>query len=130
MKSESERVVRRMLLRVYWLSDAEVCAVVCAVVCAAVAVTKTHGRLVQSFSLQLPVSVDVLLRDLSLELGRFRLRHLHAVQWSHHLDVTLCRGSSSWMKENTTLCVCVCVRNLLLYADDTKKRKAAISLQM
>lgn len=52
---------------------------------------RSHRRLVQSFSLQLPVSVDVLLRDLGLKLGCLRLRHLHAVQGTDHLDVPLCR---------------------------------------
>lgn len=52
---------------------------------------RSHSRRVQRLALQLPGAVDVLLRDLRLELGRLHLGHLHAVERPHHLDLPLCR---------------------------------------
>lgn len=51
----------------------------------------THRRLMQSFSLQFPVSVDVLFWNLRLKLGCFCLSDLNAVQRTNNFDVTLCR---------------------------------------
>lgn len=51
----------------------------------------SHRGWVQRLALQLPGSMDVLLRDFRLKLGRLGLGHLHAVERPHHLDFPLCR---------------------------------------
>lgn len=52
---------------------------------------RSYGRLVQVFSFQFPVAVDVLLRYLCLKFSGLSLCHLHAVQRAHNLNVPLCK---------------------------------------
>lgn len=55
---------------------------------------KPYRRLVQSFSLQFPVSVDILLGNLSFKPGCLCLSDLHTVQGTDNLDITLCGEST------------------------------------
>lgn len=50
-----------------------------------------YSRLMQSLSFQFPVTMHILLRDLSLKSSSLGLCDLHAVQWTDNLDITLCR---------------------------------------
>lgn len=52
-----------------------------------VEVSAHRGR-TEDFSIQFPLAVNVILRDLHLETSRLSVKQLHAINWPNNLDVT------------------------------------------
>lgn len=48
----------------------------------------------KGLSIEFPVTMDILVRDLSLKLGDFSFCHFNAVQGPDKLNVTLCRTNT------------------------------------
>lgn len=64
----------------------------------------SHRGRTEEFSVQLPLAVDVVLRDLHFESSRLSIEQLHTVDWPDHLDVASCgRG-----KQSCGVCLCLC----------------------
>lgn len=47
----------------------------------------THRGRTEHRSIQLPLSVDVVLRDLHFKTSRFSIKQLHAINWPNNFDV-------------------------------------------